>query len=644
IVEGEKTAEAAAKLFAGKYVVLSWYGGAAGVDGADFSPLKNRTVVVCPDNDGPGKKAAAKIAEKLAKFGVEAKIFSPPENLPEKWDWADFTEGPNQAIELLDKGLGQETDDNPFGKAMRVVGKRLNQNGAFEYIVQIPGYGVCFIEADKIKPSWLLSVHSQKEFWLAVAKWKYFKVESRGLIGEILCLMEQEAAKRPPFGATQIRGRGVWNDEGKTVLHLGETIMVDDKKVETGYCSPEAIYIQRPALKFVKNKEFDLAKVVQTFREVAWRNSVLAETIVGWAVAAPICGLLTWRPHIWITGPAGCGKSFVLQTLQNILHPFCFAFQSDQTTEAGIRQTVAEDAMPILFDEADPRPEKQKQFQSILALARSASSDESPNIVKGTPLHKQIHFQCRSMFAFASIVSQVVQAADKSRFCELEIVGPQNTPLKPQKLEKGGMLRFSYQRRKQILEAIQISKETFFELGLDARHADQLGTLAGAWCAATGQNPKHLDKWKFFVAEHLQEQSNAHEEAFEALLACKIEHKNETIGDVIRYIVQTNQNSPSVSIDDESKNKLSVFGVWINLRQNKIFVQPTNPYLAAYFSKHTPFGQNFGKVLGRYPGAQKHFVGRPWGVGKAIRCIAIPFELQSLVRTETQNQAPPPQF
>lgn len=89
VVEGEKTCDAARKIFPTTCVV-TWPGGAEGVKSADWEPLKRRKIVIWPDADVPGQKAASSIAEVLIDIGVESvSVVNLPEGLPEGWDLAD---------------------------------------------------------------------------------------------------------------------------------------------------------------------------------------------------------------------------------------------------------------------------------------------------------------------------------------------------------------------------------------------------------------------------------------------------------------------------------------------------------------------------------------------------------------------------
>lgn len=84
VVEGEKTADAAAKLFPDR-VVISWMGGCKKVEDVDWSPLKGRTLLLWPDNDKPGINAMRFIKVRFPA----ADLIIPPASLPEGWDLAD---------------------------------------------------------------------------------------------------------------------------------------------------------------------------------------------------------------------------------------------------------------------------------------------------------------------------------------------------------------------------------------------------------------------------------------------------------------------------------------------------------------------------------------------------------------------------
>lgn len=94
IVEGEKTADAAKRLFP-QLTVLTWPGGAESLEKADWSPLKTRKVVLLADYDEPGQKAMHRLAKLLHKLGVAeikhivVKTTISGDMPPDGWDLAD---------------------------------------------------------------------------------------------------------------------------------------------------------------------------------------------------------------------------------------------------------------------------------------------------------------------------------------------------------------------------------------------------------------------------------------------------------------------------------------------------------------------------------------------------------------------------
>ncbi len=92
IVEGEKTANAAHEMLGNEYTVISWLGGAAAANSVDWKKLFGRDIVIWPDNDPAGFKAAADICGCLRQTGVKSlKQVSNDalKDFPLKWDLAD---------------------------------------------------------------------------------------------------------------------------------------------------------------------------------------------------------------------------------------------------------------------------------------------------------------------------------------------------------------------------------------------------------------------------------------------------------------------------------------------------------------------------------------------------------------------------
>jgi hypothetical protein len=104
VVEGERTCEEAQKIFP-DLLVTTWSGGTGGIKKTVWGPLKDRKVILWPDNDGPGIQGMYKIAgiinaanENNIPLMVFDKII---EDLPDGWDLADKVDNETNSPEYL---------------------------------------------------------------------------------------------------------------------------------------------------------------------------------------------------------------------------------------------------------------------------------------------------------------------------------------------------------------------------------------------------------------------------------------------------------------------------------------------------------------------------------------------------------------
>lgn len=88
IVEGEKSADAVEK-YCEPYIPVTWPNGASSYNKTDWSPLYNRTILIWPDADAAGIKAATSIAAKLLNHVKQIKILD-VSDLDKGVDAADF--------------------------------------------------------------------------------------------------------------------------------------------------------------------------------------------------------------------------------------------------------------------------------------------------------------------------------------------------------------------------------------------------------------------------------------------------------------------------------------------------------------------------------------------------------------------------
>jgi putative DNA primase/helicase len=234
-----------------------------------------------------------------------------------------------------------------------------------------------------------------------------------------------------------------------------------------------------------------------------WSNPASALLVAGWIFLAPICGALRWRPHIWITGPAGSGKTSIVEGYVGaLLGNIGLRLDAGSSTAAGTRQTLSCDARPVILDESESDDERGRQrIAELLTIARGASSASGAKIVKGTAAGVAMDFHVRGAFCMSSIGTQLEKKADTSRFALLSLRpgvdadGQDHWPALKSKLHEieidtewpGRLLARSLGMMPVLLESIRVFCDAVAEKhGGDRRVGDQFGTLlAGAWCLAS---------------------------------------------------------------------------------------------------------------------------------------------------------------
>jgi hypothetical protein len=222
------------------------------------------------------------------------------------------------------------------------------------------------------------------------------------------------------------RGRGAWFDDGRSVLHLGNRLLVDGEPLAISSFKSKFIYTKQATLDSGVNSaqasDEEARKLASLIGELNWGKDIHGPLMAGWVMLAPICGALSWRPHMWITAQRGAGKSWTQENIIDKLVGRTMLYCQGGTTEAGIRQQIQADARPVMFDEAESEDvAAAKRIQSVIELARQASSDTGAQIMKGTVSGSGMAFRMRAMFLMGSINVSLKQAADESRFTVVQL-------------------------------------------------------------------------------------------------------------------------------------------------------------------------------------------------------------------------------
>lgn len=539
IVEGEKTADAARAYIPENWVVTTWHGGAQAVAKSDWQILRGHVCVIWRDNDAPGVQAQIAVEAILSDLGVAYEVVKLPRWLPDGWDLGD---------PLPEKWTAEKVKAQIVAcAASATVKAREPASPAPAPAPATAPAGKPAVEDDTAPPEgereYECLGHDETNLFYFIAKRSRGIVAARRrevLMGDICrVLVPDETYWSRQYGGRdgipwksigthllaqcmakgfyspeRLRGRGVWLDEGRVVAHLGDRVVVDGVVTEPASIDSHYVYPQRA--KFVGGVgraaplTDDLGRQFRAAcRLVRWEREVYGDLLAGWVAVAPICGALPWRPHIWVTAPAGTGKTFVLENIIAWAISPMFIFAKGATTAAGLRGKLRADALPVIYDEAEANGlAAEQRMQGILQFARNASQEGDAHEYKGTQTMDVMEFEVRSALCASSIRVPLDQAADLSRFSVLTMrkAASDTEALRAENEAHFAALRgalaalpadFSQRlisRQIRNVQAVRATAEIFSEqvarMAGDRRMGQQLGTLiAGCWSLVRSDVP-----------------------------------------------------------------------------------------------------------------------------------------------------------
>ena len=261
------------------------------------------------------------------------------------------------------------------------------------------------------------------EFWLReFGGRKGFKGESVDIAAHTLIARCYELGI---FSMSRVRGLGVWIDENRVVISVGDRLYVDGE--ETEIAELESMYVYQAAISLHLDLALSMAvsearRFLGHCRGLAWERPADGDLLAGWAVTGLVCGCLPWRPHAFLTGPSGCGKSWVAERIQQLLGCFAIGALGSSTSEAGLRQGLQSHALAVVYDESEADSSRStERLEDVLALMRQASSEMSGQIRKGGADGHAISYSIRSMFLLAAVRVPLEKTTDENRITVLSL-------------------------------------------------------------------------------------------------------------------------------------------------------------------------------------------------------------------------------
>lgn len=695
VVQGERKRDIVAKNYS-KYPCVSIVGGDGAIASMDLTPLHGKTVIVWPDNDwegsskNSGMRCARRIAERL-EGKADVKIIIPPgEEKPSGWDlgdafesdgWteADLNEYAKSHIEnysgFVAEELAFENEAPAKEKKKEQESQNANSSNADTIIpkfISFLGYdrGTNYYYCQERKQVIAISASKHSKLTLiALAPeevWQSCFYESVSeTTGQIKWSLEsavnylsRKSVNAGMYDPEKIRAGGCWFDEKRIVMHLGDHLVVDGVNTSLGDFKTKFIYERRPCVEFSSEKQMlpSEAKFITKIADsLHWKNKDSAKFMLGWALLAPICGTLKKRPHLWLTGSSGCGKSTVLGEFLKPLLGGLAQCPNGSSTEAGIRQSMSGVAAPIIMDEAEGHDKvTRERIQSIITLARTAYDDQSSNTARGSAEGQAKSFKVRSMFGFAAINNSMEFEQDINRIAVLELRNPSvilgEEEARRQWKVLCNSLTFIDQDLGQrmvtrtmsivnkIHEAIDIVKPYVSSHTGSARLADTYGTLlAGYWMLGHDEPPTEYEaqelaenvNWPVYIDPELGSGGGDSSDCLAAILQIQVRGEingrstTATIGELVDMV---HFHSNSLDVDEYNRRDARVILGRYGIRADDDALLIANKSSA--LSKNlveTQFGAGWKDNLQRIEGAKKGEKVVAFGPGVKARCTSIPW-------------------
>lgn len=492
------------------------------------------------------------------------------------------------------------------------------------------------------------------------------------------------------FSLERRRGRGVWLDGESIIIHAGDRLYINGVETTLLGADTEAVYERQAAIRVAIDDPLpanESVKVLDFCRSLSYEQTSHAYLHAGWLVTSIAAGALRWRPHIQINGPKGSGKTTIVTVNVRLLDGFCLSV-TGETSAAGLRQMLASDAIPVIFDEAEGDSHRSSaNLDHVIALMRHASAGTDAKVIKGGADGRATATTIQSCFCLASIRDQIQQAADQSRISVLSL-RPATAASKPKfdavtaplanEISKPDFARRFQGRVFSMLPEVLASVRVFTEVAAaffgDSRMGDQIGALmGGAWMLWNDRPPSEQQAREEMDALAWTEQNDLLAEASDemaclrAILEAHIKvdgaawHGDASVGELVAFvhskldadhIVESRRGTMRMpgEIDPveapapggisviEADRALAMYGLRVDRDKSNppkptgtLLVSNTNGMLGRKVMAHTTWHKGWGKLLARLPGATKPNEIKKIG-GHPSRCVAVDLIATGIVK------------
>lgn len=388
----------------------------------------NCKIVICADRDinkdpklhNIGEKKAKQAAYKLSNCIVKTVKFSDSNE-----SWSDYNDlACFEGLEFVKEQL--KVDESDFVEIVP-----LGHNGKKFYYFATQSKKVFDIVSSEHNSTQFMLMSGSEKYWGDRYGWQKDAEGEPTTVNwkRVVEKLSQETTKAGFFDPENIRGQGSWEETGDIAINLGDQIYYKNeyRPIFNHGINTKFFYEAGKTLRIDFSKQLNgeqALKIVNAFKMLKYKNANDYIFLLGWLAVAQIAGAIDWRPHLYLTGEKGAGKSTILDWIYSMIP---ISISVTDSTAAGIKQDLQNNVKAIIYDESEPNSEKDRnQMADVITLARHCSTRTTGKILRGTAGGKSISYNTNAIFCLGSIQKISFNSADDSRFFVIEMNSVKN--------------------------------------------------------------------------------------------------------------------------------------------------------------------------------------------------------------------------
>ncbi|WP_417687960.1 DUF6371 domain-containing protein [Roseibium sp.] len=332
ITEGEKAADAAQVLLP-DHIAITSPGGSNGAAKTDWSPLKDRSVIIWPDADPAGSKYADAVAERAEHAGANSITrLEPPKDVGSGWDAADALQAgwsPDQALNFVRSGQSIRSVETKTKSASQTMRKPQSNRKKKPSSILSAADGAELWHTPQMQAYASIEVNGHTEHWridgIHFKRWfsgriyhQTGHVPSGQAISDALRVLEVRALEDGACHRPMLRAG--WDGEA-CWLDLCDEHWRAVKITRHGW-----EIVDKPKARFLRNEtmaalpEPEPGTMIETFRSFVNADDNDFQLIVAWLVAS-LFGRGKTFPVLALGGEQGSGKTTMARLLRSLTDP-----------------------------------------------------------------------------------------------------------------------------------------------------------------------------------------------------------------------------------------------------------------------------------------------------------------------------------